>query len=860
MTLSEEKDLKKSRNQLKILQNRITISFRFGHIKTWEDMYKMLGVERLNGTPKEISWSELKDYLQKQKDELEQRYAKSTETQTVAEVNTKVNGQIKQERLHIQGNEEIHTKLQRITQSSDDSKDKAIEVEVVTDKGERAAINAKDITKFSEPRVEYKYNVANYGLFESPNWNIFHYWFQKKAIRDLLKLIVGLDPAQYENLAAYKAAYEDPTVFKYPKAGVLLLSPTGTGKTYMMAALFRILWDIGYHENKTYSHIPYLLISKSTVLEQISRALKKNYKLAPVADVEVINIEMLRSNRGKMWVLKKDEVINGEEVTTFSWKPNMNPVVVALDESQGAKNVASIRNRGSAQGQIMCAYSDIKRYAQLVCVSASPFTRVCEAKCFAVSTHKDLTFILGKRSPFPEKTKLNNDNWPTYAALIAEPASPFDYVQAAIERLMEDLKDYIVRVVGVKSQFKGRNSVKVIPFPNDESRQRYLKAWDVMQERKAKADAMKGVEGASQECMFAILTAFTMAAEKEHAETWANDMHSLVTKKNKAAVCNAKFKGTIIAAFKELIKLGVTRDQISIIWGGGQTAQTQKQKDREAIKKKEEALKSMGLTAEEIIADLGLEDVEDRVIENFPPEWRLGIQSKDERQSEIDRFQSGKTLYCFYTLKAGGVGLSLHHTDELVPEIYGREARIALAEIEYIPPEFAPIINDINVGNIDEATKKFSKLKADHPIPNQLHHCLVRILRCRRKESGFVVEEDVPFNPVRQRKCKGTLSYNPIELVQCVGRVPRLTSQSDTDQEIDVFASTYEVEMGYVVSQKLRCLSSVVKQKEDWQDIIMGSTASERAQKVKQLVASTEGLPDDTDGELIDEQESEDED
>lgn len=424
---------------------------------------------------------------------------------------------------------------------------------------------------------------------------------------------------------------------------------------------------------------------------------------------------------------------------------------------------------------------------------------------------------------------------------------------------MEDLKEYVVRVTGIKSQFKGRNRVKVVSFKDDDSRKRYDEAWIKMQERKAKADALKGVEGGNAECMFAIITAFTMAAEKEHALTWGQEMFDIVNKEGKAAVCNSKFKGTIIATFKELIKLGVTRNQVSIIWGGGQTQLTEKQKNKELIKKKKAALEAMGMTAEEILADMGLDDVEDRIIEDFPPEWRLGIQSKEDRQREIDNFQSGKTLYCFYTLKAGGVGLSLHQTDELVPKTYGKEARVAAELI--MPSELSEelkVIHALLLNKKDkEATELWNKLKPDYSIPDQLHHCLVRILKCRRKESGYVVEEDVPFNPVRPRKTKGTLSYNAIELVQAVGRVPRLTSQSDTEQEIDVYAGTYETEMGAVVSQKLRCLTSVVKAHEDWQDIIMGNNSNERAKIVAKLIATTENQPDDDDSSMIDESEEE---
>ena len=213
--------------------------------------------------------------------------------------------------------------------------------------------------------------------------------------------------------------------------------------------------------------------------------------------------------------------------------------------------------------------------------------------------------------------------------------------------------------------------------------------------------------------------------------------------------------------------------------------------------------------------------------------------------------------------RAGGVGLSLHHTDELVPQTYGKQARADLNKLcgegewgASIDPPLHGILSDIQSNKLDDATKKWSKYKGElHP---SIHSCLVRLLKCRRKESGFVVEEDVPFNPILQRETIGTLSYNAIELVQGVGRVPRLTSQSNTTQTIYVFAGTYETQMGAVVSQKLRCLTSVVKAHEDWQDIIMGQSSSERAEIVKKLLATTEGKEDEDDV-IIDESGEEEE-
>jgi hypothetical protein len=363
---------------------------------------------------------------------------------------------------------------------------------------------------------------------------------------------------------------------------------------------------------------------------------------------------------------------------------------------------------------------------------------------------------------------------------------------------MKDLEDYIVRVRGVRPQFDAINGVKIIEFETEEKRQWYNEAYDRFLEEKAKIDAAKDAGDSAGICYLVILLKFAMAAELCHAEHFARDMYEAVMHRGKAAVAAVKFKQTLIEIVKILNeKYGVSRDNISLIWGGGQTQQTKKQKAKEKIKSLADKFKKMGIELDDMLADTGLDEVEDRVIVELPEHLRLGPQDQNERQKEIDKFQCGDSLFCIYTLKSGGVGLSLHHTDEL------------------------------------------SKFK------------------CRRKESGYAVEEDIPKVPVRPRETFVVVTYNAIELVQGVGRVPRLTSLSPTIQNVYCYAGTVEVDMGAIYSKKLRCLSSVVKQKEDWQGIIFGG--HNRAKLVEEAINKTENVAQD-ESSLIDEGDAEEED
>ena len=79
--------------------------------------------------------------------------------------------------------------------------------------------------------------------------------------------------------------------------------------------------------------------------------------------------------------------------------------------------------------------------------------------------------------------------------------------------------------------------------------------------------------------------------------------------------------------------------------------------------------------------------------------------------------------------------------------------------------------------------------------------------------------------PTRQRVTLVSTTYSPVELVQGLGRVPRLTSLSDSEQLVLCYRGTVEEGVAAVVSVKLTCLKPVVQQREDWEDIIIGAAS-----------------------------------
>lgn len=733
MKLSKEQKAK--RTKLEIIHNGIKTDWSRSLIHTWADVAKFIPVNGypISGIP---TYPELKILLETQLKELDETFQKENQSSS----NNNATG----------------------LSSNQSSEIKALEVSKPTE-GVVASPNNQTIEKsesltnvidsvYSESALQLNED-NDYGWVRSPNesQDAWVSWYQKKAITQIV----------------YKI-----TVKKYK--GILLLAGTGTGKTFILGSVLRRLMDIGHEHGKTLSHIPYLVLSRTTVLEQTGRVFKNNYNIQPSVDVDILNIEQMRSKNGRFWIKKEIEIVDGKETDKFTWKKGLQPCLIEFDESQAAKNSSS------SQHKIMCSYSDLPGEHCIVHSSATPFVTVMEAKCFAVSTGIDIS-----KHGFPLGTKLSNENWDKYAKIIAHPSDPNDPNEAAVERLMRDLDDYVVRVKGVKKQFDEINSVERIDFQSEKERTFYFEAWNRFLREKEKYE-----KGEISEHPFTILLKFSMAAEECRAPLLAKKLYEAY-KNGYAAVMACKFKTTIIKVSMELIEnYGVKREDISLIWGGGQTQLNKKQLAKKKIRDNAEKLKLAGMDIDQLLQDIDLADVEDKELLNIPESYRLGQQNLKDRQVEIDKFQSGKSNFAMFTFRAGGVGLSLHHTDELTT------------------------------------------------------------FKCRRKKSGYAVEEDIPKVPVKPRYVYLAPTYSAIELVQGLGRCPRLTSLSPTIQKVLFYKGTIEDKIAAIVSKKLRCLTKVVGMREKWADVIVGAKTEAEA------IETTKDIKDDVAGDLIEDAET----
>lgn len=311
--------------------------FNFGKVKTWGDIYSKEGIDPKENSNLPVSRVEAKAYLDSRLKEIESGVP-ATE------------GRISASPLP-------ESSAQPLIQSP------IISFVPCPSLPPIVLSNTPQSNVSIQPAIpETKLSAENdYGLHGSPKEKAKLYWHQKKAAKEL---------------------WDKVTIAKL--RAMLLLAGTGTGKTYIMGALLRRLVDISWEKGKTFGPTPYLYVTKVTVVEQTKRVLKDSFGLTVRDGVEVINIEQLRSTAGQFWVDTSTVVVNSKEEEVYKWRPMLQPAMIVLDECQ------SVKNEDSTQSKIITSYSELAAPVVgtvVVYVSATPFTRVSEAKSFVLNCH-----------------------------------------------------------------------------------------------------------------------------------------------------------------------------------------------------------------------------------------------------------------------------------------------------------------------------------------------------------------------------------------------------------------------------------------------------------------------------------------
>jgi hypothetical protein len=107
---------------------------------------------------------------------------------------------------------------------------------------------------------------------------------------------------------------------------------------------------------------------------------------------------------------------------------------------------------------------------------------------------------------------------------------------------------------------------------------------------------------------------------------------------------------------------------------------------------------------------------------------------------------------------------------------------------------------------------------------------------------GLSLHHEAKYPNARQRVVLLTPVYSEKELVQGLGRCPRITSQSDTAQVMCYYHGTIEEHVAARVVMKLKCLKQVVKARESWEDIITGKPVIEEGSKEEELMDGVDAI------------------
>jgi len=263
---------------------------------------------------------------------------------------------------------------------------------------------------------------------------------------------------------------------------------------------------------------------------------------------------------------------------------------------------------------------------------------------------------------------VTNKNFSTFAKNISTNNDPTLHSPAAMERYMRHMDKYITHVRVPHGKYKSINNCKLIQFKTDKQRHRYQEAYQRYLENVAKIRGESG-GGGNMEILVEFLK-FAQAAELIRAEELAALAYNEVNTQGKAAVIACRFRGTIARVVRILVRdYKVERKKISLIWGGDDSLDKSKRLTGEQIR---DLIKRIS-RGDESIKRKQLKQLEKQLLENqedreeanhdYGEDLQLGSQDKSARQKEIDRFQSGKSLYCLFTFAAGGAGLSLHHAE-----------------------------------------------------------------------------------------------------------------------------------------------------------------------------------------------------
>lgn len=383
-----------------------------------------------------------------------------------------------------------------------------------------------------------------------------------------------------------------------------------------------------------------------------------------------------------------------------------------------------------------------------------------------VAQTKYAAIVIGKDS---NGLNITSNSFASWATNIAMPDKPTDFNVTAIKRATKALSHGIIAIRGVRFKHKGLNRVELIDFRTKEEENQYaLTVEKYKRELELIERDLYDMDGRVLQMVLRLK--FSQSAELIRHRTLAIRAHEKV-QAGKAAVVAIRFKETGAALVKVLVReLGYKREDISMIWGG------------------------MGNL--------------------FDSDGNLKLRKIKMAHDRVDRL-SETIINSFRDMNV--IIQAVDYNGKVVKEIVCSKELEARNEIKNAG------LRSVNLGDIVDL-----KLGAQKPeqraveIENfQTGKSKICIFTLAAGGVGLSLHHDKP--ELRPRSVDISPCDNEKQLAQAFGRVPRLTSLSDTPQSVLYYRGTVEEDLAANVGKKLHCLGSVTNTIEDWFSLIQKS-------------------------------------
>ena len=426
---------------------------------------------------------------------------------------------------------------------------------------------------------------------------------------------------------------------------------TGWGKTWAALATAKKIINEGWHI-KAKPMCPYriLIVTKKSVVKKWKRVAYHYFGLEHGKDVYITNYESLTAGFGKtITYTEMEKQWDQEEVEVIKMGEPFVPYFIIWDEHHSLKNIGSRRSRFA---QAMIGHKDCYQ----LFMSATPFVTVNNAMVFGLAAG-----LKWMDNPLTRYT------WPKFArSLTPEPDKADPQAAKTLRALLDE---HIVNGAPMRLKVKAYNRVMMIPFKDKEQESVYQETWDRYQEfcERCGKDTPEG--------WWQIMVAtnqFTRSSEVIRVPQLEDLSYEQYIGGEKAVIVGVRYQDTLRNTVIGLVKRGVPRDQISVIWGGATKVKPEdlltseqimtilaKQMGGEPIDPIEKRRMKITLKYDEDRIEKRETEAEQRERYRLFSELDLHKQSMIARQKNIDNFQTGKSRICIMTLAAGGTGLDL---------------------------------------------------------------------------------------------------------------------------------------------------------------------------------------------------------